>query len=256
MNEQEFNIWEGVYETWEQAPVDDAVFSSKIWVEKTIERTKKTLESYQAYGDAPPISFIHETALPLAATMISIDDEKPLRVLDYGGGMGTGFFQVKTGLSNQKLIEFHIVEDKAVCLQGRELLSNYPSLHFHQTIPSLPEPLDIIHLGSSLQYIGDWVELIKSLVALRPQYLILTDVFAGDTRSFVTIQNFYGKKIRFRFQSYKEFLSIIEQLNFRLIFKSAYYPTIFGKVGPLPMKNFDKKLQLEHVSQVIFKRMD
>ena len=64
------------------------------------------------------------------------------------------------------------------------------------------------------------------------------------------------KKIRFRFQGYKEFLCIIEQLNFRLIFKSAYYPTIFGKVGPLPMKNFDKKLQLEHVSQVIFKRMD
>ena len=25
MNEQEFNIWEGVYETWEQAPVDDDV---------------------------------------------------------------------------------------------------------------------------------------------------------------------------------------------------------------------------------------
>ena len=66
---------------------------------------------------------------------------------------------------------------------------------------------------------------------------------------------FYGKKIRFRFQNYKEFLSTIEQLNFRLIFKSNYYTTIFGKARPLPMKNFEKKLQLEHVSQVIFKRM-
>ena len=36
MNEQEFNIWEGVYETWEQAQATDDAFSSKIWVEKTI----------------------------------------------------------------------------------------------------------------------------------------------------------------------------------------------------------------------------
>ena len=100
-----------------------------------------------------------------------------------------------------------------------------------------------------------WALIFIQYVPLAKLF-ILTDVFICDTRSFVTIQNFYGEKIRFRFLNYKEFLSTIEQLNFRLILKSAYYPTILGKVGPLPMKNFDKKLQLEHASQVIFKRID
>jgi putative methyltransferase (TIGR04325 family) len=108
-------------------------------------------------------------------------------------------------------------------------------------------------LGSSLQYIEDWVGLIGSIASLKPRYLILTDVFAGDIESFVTIQKFHEKKIRVRFHNLKEFLSTIEQLGFRLIFTSNYYTTIFDKVGPLPMKNFDKKFQLDHACQLIFK---
>jgi hypothetical protein len=48
------------------------------------------------------------------------------------------------------------------------------------------------------------------------------------------------EKKLFFFQNFKEFLSTIEQLNFRLIFKSNNHTTIFGKTGSLPMKNFKK----------------
>ena len=60
-----------------------------------------------------------------------------------------------------------------------------------------------------------------------------------------------GKKIRTHFKNLKEFLSAVEQLGFHLIFKSNYYTTICGKIGPLPMQNFDKKYQLEHACQLI-----
>jgi len=253
MTDQDFNIWEGVYEEWDQAPVDDAVFSSNIWVEKIVERATKTLESYQELGGPPPISFIHETALPLAATMISLDDQEPLRILDFGGGMGTSYLPLRANLPDRKLIEFHIVEGEAVCQRAREFFSGYSNLHFHHTLPSLPDPVHIIHLGSSLQYIDDWVGLISSFASLKPHYLILTDVFAGDIKGFVTIQKFHEKKIRVRFHNRKEFLSAIEQLGFRLIFISDYYTTICGRVEPLPMKNFDEKFRLSHPCQLIFK---
>jgi putative methyltransferase (TIGR04325 family) len=253
MTDQDFNVWEGVYEDWSQAPMDDAVFSSNIWVEKVVERATKTLESYQELGGPPPVSFIHETALPLASAMIFLDDQEPLRILDFGGGMGSSYLPLRANLPDRKLIEFHIVEAEAVCQRARELFSSYPDLHFHQTLPALPDPVHITHLGSSLQYIDDWAGLISSFASLKPRYLILTDVFAGDIESFVTIQKFHEKKIRVRFHNLREFLYTIEQLGFHLIFISNYYTTIFGKVGPLPMKNFDKKFQLDHACQLIFK---
>ena len=38
MTEQDFNIWEGVYENWDLAPADDDVFASDIWVDKIYQQ--------------------------------------------------------------------------------------------------------------------------------------------------------------------------------------------------------------------------
>ena len=251
MTEQDFNIWEGVYENWDLAPADDDVFASDIWVDKISRQALKIFESYHSPDKLPLNTSIHENALPLASAMLSLNDLEPLRVLDFGGGMGTGYLYLKTSLCAQKLIEYHIVEGEAICQRGKELFSSHPNLYFHQTLPSLPDPVHIIHLGSSLQYIENWNGLIGSFTSLKPRYLILTDVLAGDIKSFVTIQKFHGKKIRTHFKNLKEFLSAVEQLGFHLIFKSNYYTTICGKIGPLPMQNFDKKYQLEHACQLI-----
>ena len=31
MNQKNFNLWEGVYKTWNDAPGDDGVFNDDIW---------------------------------------------------------------------------------------------------------------------------------------------------------------------------------------------------------------------------------
>jgi putative methyltransferase (TIGR04325 family) len=110
MTEQDFNIWEGVYENWDLAPADDDVFASDIWVDKISQQALKIFESYHSPDELPLNTPIHENALPLASAMLSLNDLEPLRVLDFGGGMGTGYLYLKTSLYAQKLIEYHIVE--------------------------------------------------------------------------------------------------------------------------------------------------
>ncbi|MBT3514000.1 MAG: methyltransferase, TIGR04325 family [Nitrospina sp.] len=256
MTNQNHNIWEGVYENWDLAPGDDDAFKNDFWIEKISQQALKTLESYHSQDDKPLATSVRENVLPLTSAMISLNKLEPLRILDFGGGMGAGYLLLKKFLCAQKLIEYHIVEGEDICQRGKKIFSSHPNLHFHLTTPRLTHPVHIIHLGSSLQYIENWCKLIASFISLKPRYLILTDVLAGDIKSFVTIQNFYGKKIRVNFKNLPDFLSSVEELGFRLIFKSNYYTTICGRIGPLPMQNFDKKYQLEHTCQLIFKWID
>ena len=67
MTEQDFNIWEGVYENWDLAPADDDVFASDIWVDKISQQALKIFESYHSPDELPLNTSIHENALPLAS---------------------------------------------------------------------------------------------------------------------------------------------------------------------------------------------
>ena len=63
-----------------------------------------------------------------------------------------------------------------------------------------------MHAGSSIQYIPDWKGLLSKFADYRPKFLILEDVPAGKIPTFVTTQNFYGKKVRSRFLNIDELL--------------------------------------------------
>jgi putative methyltransferase (TIGR04325 family) len=104
-----------------------------------------------------------------------------------------------------------------------------------------------------LRYIKEWQGLIASFAEYKPQYFLLVDMMAGDIKTFVTIQNFYGMKIRSRFLNIKELLSAVEEVGFRLIYKSRYLKETRGVKGPLPMENLEKEYRLEHASQILFR---
>ena len=104
-----------------------------------------------------------------------------------------------------------------------------------------------------MQYVKDWKGLIASFAKYKPQYCILADVMAGDIKTFVTIQNFYGGKIRSRFLNIKELLYELKEVGFRLIYKSRYLNEIKGVIGPNPMENFAKEYRLDYACQILFK---
>ena len=38
-----FNVWKGVYTSWEEAPGDDDVFEGEVWINKVTDRAQKLL---------------------------------------------------------------------------------------------------------------------------------------------------------------------------------------------------------------------
>ena len=103
---QDFNVWEGVYESWEEAPGDDDAFDDKVWLGKVSQRAKDTLAEYRKPSTLSPVTRIRDYILPVAASMISSSSKSDLKVLDFGGGMAAGYLPLISSLLTQIISSF------------------------------------------------------------------------------------------------------------------------------------------------------
>ena len=252
---KDFNVWEGVYESWEEAPGDDDAFDDNVWLGKVSQRAKDTLAEYRKSSTLSPVTRIRDYILPVAASMISSSSKSDLKVLDFGGGMAASYLPLISSLPDSNNIEFHVIEGKGICLKSKEILGDFKKLYFHEKLPKNSHSFDIVHGGSSIQYVEDWRSLLAKFFDYCPQLLILEDLMAGDVKTFITIQNYYGKKIRSWFLNINEIIESVEQYKYKLIYKTQFTHDILGKVGPLPMENFSPPYRLDYGSHLMFERI-
>ena len=251
------NVWEGVYGRWEDAPQDHNVLESKIWVHRITEQAKKDLAVYHSEKRGSLASSTQDYILSLAAGVLTSSTEDDLRVIDFGGGMGASYLPLISSMPDPEKVEFHIVELKTICDLARNCLGEFLKLHFHEKLPKLSKPVHIIHAGSSIQYISDWKGLLKEFANYQPKILILEDLLAGEIPTFITTQNFYGKKVRSRFLNINELIKEVQALGFELTYRSRCTQNFLSKKGgALPMKNFSSQYQLRYGAHLMFRRVE
>jgi putative methyltransferase (TIGR04325 family) len=246
------NIWTGVYKNWSQAEGQDGkdVFDQGPWVEKLklkFSEEKSTKKIAFSGPEEDTDSYIFDIVLALIASI-----KNPLSVIDYGGDIGIMYLQLKKIVSCKFKLNYHVVELPEIVKLGKELHSKDDSIHFHEEVPNLAA-CDILHFGSSLQYLPDYLDVIKFCVKSNsPRYILFSDLMAGDIPTFVTTQNYYGKKVKTWFWSIDDFISSMKELSYCLILRKKYRGIFLGKRGPLPMTNLPKENQLNQASHLLF----
>jgi putative methyltransferase (TIGR04325 family) len=249
-------VWDGVYNTWENAPQDEDVLEEKIWINKVTTQANNAIAAYRSGENLSLASSTQDFIVSLAGMILLSSTDDDFRILDFGGGMAASYFPLISSVPNPERIEFHVVEVQAICNLGRKLLTEFSNLYFHEKLPELSKPTHIVHAGSSIQYIPDWKGLLSEFVNYRPELLILEDIPTGNIPTFVTTQNFYGKKVRSRFLNINELIEEVQSLDYELIYQTQCTQNFLGKIGgPLPMKNFPPQYQLKFGSHLIFRRM-
>lgn len=245
-----FHIWEGVYEEWNEAlPVGDA-FNNDKWLSDQARHVGAEIAGLAENGIAA-CAVSRDYVLPLVAAFALQAGRAP-RILDFGGGMASSYPLVMGTVPGSENIEFHVLESPGICKRGRaEFLSRH-NLIFHSEIPPADICFDIVHAGRSMQYVDDWRGLLVAFAQRKAQYIVLAGLLAGDIKSFVTMQNYFGCKIPVRFLNRDEVIRTIEDLGYRLIYKALHFSKRLGKEGPLPMDNFPVGNRLEHPCQLLF----
>lgn len=250
-----FVLWSGVFDSFSAATSDRAVFEQDVWLSKSSDRAERAAAEHARNPALSRNALTHEYVLPAVAASMARGGQT-LRILDFGGGMALTYFAVADALPRGQPLVFHIVESEPLCRRARELGLGDERLRFHEDFPALQDGVDIVHAGSSIQYVEDWRGLLARLCAYQPSHLVLADVPAGDLpRSFVSGQFFYGKRIAHWFFRMEELVAAIERNGYRLTYKAPYVGSYLGERRPLPMDGLPETHRLSNFCQLMFRRV-
>ena len=237
-----FHIWEGLYESFQSAAAEaiGAGFGGEIYLNRSLVAANECLAELNEGRPIPQFHKQRSTLLPLTVAMMLSNNER-IRILDFGGGLGIGYMTLAECISDDlKRTDYTIVEGPEVCELGMDILEGITYL---STLPSSSN-FDLIHAASSLQYIEHWQVLIEKFASFNPNYILLSDVFAGDINSFVTLQNYYGSRIPHWFLNLKELIDAFDKQGYRLIMKSYVSSRRLNIDDTLPMDNFPEIFRL------------
>lgn len=206
--------------------------------------------------EGPSHLFINRgTILPaVVAMMFEQKQDDDISILDFGGGLGIGYMTLVESLTEpRKKVDYTIMEVPEVCNAGRELfLLN--EISYTADFPPR-ESFDLLHSASALQYVEDWKAMLKGFASYKSQYILLSDVFAGNIPSFVTLQNYYDSKIRHWFLNYDELIETFSALGYRPVMKSYVSSSRNGVEDILPMNNFPWEYRLDQSLHLLLKKI-
>jgi putative methyltransferase (TIGR04325 family) len=240
-------IWEGVYKTFQDIEISPNPYESERWVEKQIEEVQKIISSSTTNSFVQPIAISNDYVLPIVAALIS-SKKKEINILDFGGGLAVTYFPLRKMISDEIKVFFKIIENKYLCDIGQKLFSEYDEIYFDSDIP-VNQNFDVIHAGSSFHYVEKWKDVLQIFISNNPEFIIFSDLPAGDIKTFVTVQNYYENKIPVNFWNLEEFIEFLNFLGYQLIYKSRIKSNYLEY-----LKDFPEPYRLDYFSQLIFQK--
>jgi len=245
-------LWEGVYDSFQDVPVTGSGFSGSDWIVNSSEKLADFKSLADSTNTVPPVVGYTDSLLPVIAGIVQGKTGK-VRILDFGGGLGFSFYQVREALATNQNFELHVVDIAAVCEAGKKIFADEPQIRFHSSLSGIQnESFDIVHIGSSLQYIEQWQNEISALCHFDPEYILMANIPAGDIKTFATAQNYYGSKIACWFFDVKDLIGAMRDNGYGLAFKSSYFTKVYGVEQPYPLENFDEEYRIKYPCMLLF----
>lgn len=246
MMTENFNVWEGVYNSLDKIePIGDG-FESSRWINQSLDKIKMLLDSNNDM-------IIDSSPLYSIASFIYSKNKK-IKILDFGGGMGNSFVPLCSILPESDNIDFTVVEGKQNVKFANDIFANDSRIKFLEALPD-DSGYDIVNIHSSLQYIDKWESLLDVLCKYKAKYFIFTDLPAGNIKqTYWSVQNAYESKIPHIFFKLYDVISAINKNDYNLIYQANFQATILGKYKYYPQDNFDYEYRINHSKNLIFKR--
>ncbi len=193
--------WKGNFQTYEEAKSKCKGYDQEHILKRIISTTKLVKNGTIPYErDGIPYDKIKINSNLLSVLLlIASRNNNKLTVIDFGGSLGTSYYQNLPYLRHMKQLSWCIVEQANFVEAGRDLFAN-ESLRFYRSMEECmhenSEP-DLILISNSLQYIDNPYGILKEIQSFDIPYLLLDYVGYNDKpEDRVTIQYvppvFYG----------------------------------------------------------------
>jgi len=244
--------WFGNYKTWEEAAKICSGYDNPEILKKVREAVLKVKNGEAPYErDSVILAELQysEELLSLFNTAAR-DSNNTLHVVDFGGSLGSTYFQYKDVLDDFIELKWNVVEQSHFVECGmREIANN--SLSFHYNIDNALKHCkpDVLLLSSVLQYLPNPYEKLNELLKYGFKYIIIDRTgFIESKKDRITIQivpeNIYKASYPAWFFTVKKFLKIFTD-DYELIsdFDDQFTATRYLDESKVFWKGFVYKLK-------------
>jgi putative methyltransferase (TIGR04325 family) len=223
MNEEIY--FSGDYASWGEAAKLASGYDKKDILEKVLFATL-AVKTGNAVAQRDGV-ILEKTPhnFPLIATLLSasLDNNNQLNVLDYGGSLGSSYFDSLDFIKPVSDLNWSIVEQAQFVAAGRAHIAS-EELHFFDTIEHCAHsyPPSVIILSGVLQYLENPWGTLQDLHRLRSRYIFVDrTAFIRANSDRLTIQHvpgwIYDASFPAWFLSENKFLTWIADSSYKII---------------------------------------
>ncbi|MEW6470163.1 MAG: methyltransferase, TIGR04325 family [Bacteroidota bacterium] len=187
-----FYGWRGNYATWGEAKEKCSGYDSKVILSKVKEASLKVRSGEAAYEKDSVLFDRIQYSFPLlsALSLIALENKGRLNVLDFGGSLGSSYYQNRGFFRDLQEFNWCVVEQPHFVEEGKRTFAD-EHLRFFHTIESCMKEhrIDLILFASVLQYLeSPYLFLDQTLSrGIGHVFIDRTPVFTqGDDR--ITVQ--------------------------------------------------------------------
>ena len=183
----------GDYENWSSALQQSSGYDAENILEKVKESMIKVKNGEAIYERDSVLFDKIQYSWPLLSALmwIAAVNKGKLNVLDFGGSLGSSYFQNKLFLTGLDSLKWNVVEQESFVKCGRDFIQN-EQLHFFSTIEEaikFSNCPDVILVSGTLPYISEPFELISKLAEYNFPYLLIDNTpFNYMRNNRITIQ--------------------------------------------------------------------
>jgi putative methyltransferase (TIGR04325 family) len=174
--------WRGDYADWSSAAASCAGYDDVSILDKVVAATRAVVRGDAAYErDSKTFDEIHYSWPLLASLMCVAATRGSLRVLDFGGSLGTTMRQNSRYLALLRTdVQWRVVEQPAFVKAGK-LGFEDDRLSFHSTVEEACRGgVDVALLGSVLNHVERPEEILGQILEAGAPYLILDRTMLTD----------------------------------------------------------------------------
>lgn len=185
--------WSGDFKSWSEAQKKTSGYDTGLILNKVKESLLK-VKNGEAIFERDSVIFneIQYSWGVLSALLYAgMKNKGKLNVLDFGGSLGSGYFQNRKVLRHLNSLRWSIIEQSHFVTTGKENFQNEELKFYHdycEYSQCQPTP-DLLLISSVLQYIEKPFELLEGLLSHDIDTIVIdiTTFIVGD-RDLITIQ--------------------------------------------------------------------
>ena len=181
------HVWfRGEYLNWNDAVVASSGYDSAVILDKVLAATLKVKSGDAVYErDSVIFDQVQYTWPVLAALMwVASQNNSSLRVLDFGGALGSSYFENLAFTRNLAELKWGVVEQPSFVAAGCRDIAD-KQLCFFDNIQSCVESFDpnCVLMSNVLQYVADYNVILQELLELKTQLIVVDRTIVNKSSS-------------------------------------------------------------------------